>query len=325
MSFHINEIWTEQDHPGSSPTTITNPYGTVIPVPTRRYLVQLVPTCNDPEIWTNLRELIPIITHHLDCHKYREPLWNKKKSVMIARTPGHHLIIAITNVSSQPMRSALLAEMLDVLLISENWRIIRTMIQRHHQETPIVAYSTTTIESTIDACTKAARLMTHLQENDDDRTLLEIMLEEIYFYEEIKETPMEVAVEPLRQKKPRTVFIRPPSTRNAGGTRSSCTRPTCVDSGAQTSPVRANSPPAPSRTTETTSMSHSRAGTPILTSGQPEHDYAGSWEPLARELQRRISLQNASSILSGSSSISCVTVAPKYIDVVLRLTGPPTD
>lgn len=81
--------------------------------------------------------------------------------------------------------------------------------------------------------------MRHLEESADDRTLLETMMEEIYLYEEVKDSPMEVPVEPVRQKKPRTIFVRPPTTtpRNAGGIPSSSIPTTSVERGQQTSPV----------------------------------------------------------------------------------------
>lgn len=153
----------------------------------------------------------------------------------------------------------------------------RTQVQKYHQDTPIVSYSTTTMEEVIDVCTKAARFR-NLEENADDRTLLETMLEEIYLYEEVKDTPMEVVIEPIRQKKPRTIFIRPKTTtsRNAVGTHSSSTATTSAEIGLQTSPALDNNPPVSSRTTRTTSASPSRADSRILTSVLQEHDYADS-------------------------------------------------
>lgn len=69
----------------------------------------------------------------------RTPPRQEEIGSIVQNTRTHHLLIILTNISSPPMRSALVSEMLDTLLISQNWKILRTQVQRFHQETLIIS------------------------------------------------------------------------------------------------------------------------------------------------------------------------------------------
>lgn len=154
------------------------------------------------------------------------------------------------------------------------------------------------------------RLMRHLEESADDRTLLETMMEEIYLYEEVKDSPMEVPVEPVRQKKPRTIFVRPPTTtpRNAGGIPSSSIPTTSVERGQQTSPVHVA---FPCRFTNfNISSTRSRLCKFLGASGAGIAEASITTERI-KHLERFILY------------LIRYGVAPQSIDVALRLMGPP--
>lgn len=105
-AIHLNNnFWIDQDCPETEPTIIQNPYGTEYTDPVQALYN---PITSEMERLANMNEATGIDTDNNASPRHPS----------IQRAP---LLIVLTNVSSQIIGTSLITDILDVLIISENW------------------------------------------------------------------------------------------------------------------------------------------------------------------------------------------------------------
>jgi hypothetical protein len=154
--------WTHQTTIREEFQTITNQRGTKIPIPPRRYAVEITAISKHNTITKNQIEKIKQMVTTVHSYSYApEPLHQIESvfQLLDKKRNGEHLIIYLTNISSQTIRREIYLQTLEIL---HQYKTETTWIQQMADTEHPRAYSTLITDQVIQVILQRAETVAHM-------------------------------------------------------------------------------------------------------------------------------------------------------------------